>query len=147
MPVFVVKVASLVPSELRRTIRLTVTPLKVINAPPTTILPSDWIAIDHTLLVKPVPMFVEKAVSLVPSELRRTIRLTVTPLKVVKLPPQIILPSDWIAIESTALLKAVPVFVVKVVSLVPSELRRTIRLTVVPLKVVKFPPIMILPSD
>ena len=126
---------------------MTVTPLKVVKDPPQTILPSDWIATENTVLLKPVPVFVVKVVSLVPSELRRTIRLTVTPLKVVKNPPITSLPSDWITIESTALLKAVPVFVVKVVSLVPSELRRTILLTVVPLKVVKLPPIMILPSD
>ena len=147
MPVFVVKVASLVPSELRRTIRLTVTPLKVVKFPPQITLPSDWIAIELTPLLKAAPAFAVKVVSLVPLELRRTIQLTIVPLKVKKDPTAVIFPSDWIATEFTASLKAVPVFVVKVVSLVPSEFKRTIRLTVVPLKVVKNPTQTILPSD
>ena len=99
-------------------------------------MPSDWIAIESTSLLKAVPVFVVKAVSLIPSELRRTMRLTVTPLKSVNPPPIIILPSDWIAMEYTVPLKAVPVFVVNVVSSVPSEFRRRIRLTVASLKVV-----------
>ena len=147
VPVFVVNAVSLVPSEFKRTIRLTVTPLKVVKNPPITSLPSDWIAIERTLPLKAVPVFVVNTVSLVPSVFKRTIRLTAVPLKLVKSPPATILPSDWIAIENTVLLKPVPVFVVNAVSLVPSEFKRTIRLTVTPLKVVKIPIITILPSD
>ena len=115
---------SLVPSEFKRTMKLTITPLKIVDILPITSLPSDWIASENTLLPKPVPMFVVNVVSSVPSEFRRTIRILVTPLKVEKPPTITILPSDWIAIEFTMPLKAVPVFVVNEVSLVPSEFKR-----------------------
>ena len=134
---------SLVPSEFKRTIRLTVVPLKVEKPPPQTILLSDWIAIANTLSSKAVPVFVVNVVSLVPSEFNRTIRLAVVPLSIVNNPPITILPSDWIAIDRTELLKPV----VNVASLVPSEFKRTMQLTATLLKVVKSPPITSLPSD
>ena len=43
---------------------------------------------------RPVPVFVVKAVSLVPSEFKRTIRPTVVPFHKVGNPPATILPSD-----------------------------------------------------
>ena len=133
----VVKAVSLVPLELIRTIPFVVAELKVSKIPPTTIFPSGCIAKDCTLapISKPVPVLVVKVVSLVPSGFNRTIPFTVVPLKVVKVPTTTILPSDCIATEFTVLSKPVPVLVVKVVSLVPSELRRTISFTVTPSKV------------
>ena len=82
-------------------------------------------------------MLAVKDVSNVPSAFKRAIELTVTPLKVEKdSPPQIILPSDCIAIDCIVELKPVPLFVVKEVSLVPSEFKRTIRPTVIPFQTV-----------
>ena len=71
-----------------------------------------------------VPVLVVKAVSLVPSLLRRAMRLTGDPPQWVKLPPTRILPSDWTAMAKTYWLAAAPVLVVKAVSRVPSELSR-----------------------
>ena len=147
VPVFVLNTMFRVPSEFRRTMRFAVAPLKVVKSPPKMIFPSDWIASALTELFAPVPVFVEKVVSRVPSELSLIIRFLADPLNVKKAPPKIILPSDWIAIADTALFGPEPMFVVNVVSRVPSEFRRTIRFTVTPLKVVKPPPKMILPSD
>jgi Flp pilus assembly pilin Flp len=109
-----------------RTIQFTVVPFHVVNAPPTSIFPSDCTAIELTVRLAAVPVLVVKTVSLVPSLFRRTIQFTVVPFHVVNAPPTSIFPSDCTAIELTVRLAAVPVLVVNVVSLVPSEFRRTI---------------------
>ena len=96
----------------------------------------------------PVPLLVVNVVSLVPSVFKRTIRPTVVPFQAVNSPPTRILPSDWIAIALIMLVVApVPLLVVNVVSLVPSEFKRTIRPTVVPFQERNRPPTSILPSD
>jgi hypothetical protein len=60
-----------------------------------------------------------------------------------KVPPKSILLSDCIVTELISYpLAAVPVLVVKVVSLVPSEFRRTMLLTATPFQFVKLPPII-----
>ncbi len=141
-PVPAVNVVSSVPSVLRRAMRLIVVPLYVVKFPPMRILPSGWRVMTEAILFAPVP--VVNVVSSVPSVLRRAMWLAVVPLYVVKNPPMRILPSGWRVIAETGLFAPVPA--VNVVSSVPSVLRRAMRLIVVPLYVVKFPPMRILPS-
>jgi hypothetical protein len=74
-------------------------------------------------------------------------RFTVTPLKVVKFPPRIILPSDWTAIAVAKSSPPVPVLAAKAVSSEPFALRRAMRFTVTPLNTVKVPARIIFPSD
>ena len=85
--------------EFSLTNRFLVVPLSDVKEPPTIILPSDCIAMSNTLTLNPVPKFVLKLVSSVPSEFSLTNRFLVFPLKDVKRPPTIILPSDCILTE------------------------------------------------
>lgn len=62
-----------------------------VKVPPTTILPSEKEVIDFTSALNPVPTL--KVLSMVPSEFRRTILPTGTPLNAVKVPPTKIFPS------------------------------------------------------
>ena len=73
-----------------------------------------------SLVANPVPIFAANPVSNVPSAFNLVRRPAVTPLKLVKLPPTSILPSDWMLIDLTVLLSPVPLlFIVKMGSSVP----------------------------
>ena len=67
---------------------------KVINAPPTSILPSGWTVSAQTVLLNPVPRLLLKVVSSVPSAFSLTKRFLVTPFKLINAPPTSMLPSD-----------------------------------------------------
>ena len=73
------------PTPTRRVMRLRATPLKVVNPPPTMILPAASTASALTNAAAPVPGL--KLLSSVPSALSRANRLRATPLNVVKSPP------------------------------------------------------------
>ena len=62
----------------------------LVKSPPMRILPSGWMLTAATVLFAPVPGV--KVLSRVPSALRRTMRLTVTPPKVVNEPTTSTLP-------------------------------------------------------
>ena len=86
---------SSVPSAFNLVMRFCVTPLNVVNWPPTNILPSGCNAMASTVVLKPVPIL--KPVSRVPSVFNLVMRFCVTPLNVVKPPPTKIFPSGWTA--------------------------------------------------
>jgi allophanate hydrolase subunit 1 len=83
-------------------------------------------------------------VSCVPSVLSLIILFAVAPLYAVKYPPTITLPSACTANEVTELLNQFQIL--KLVSLVPSELSLIILFAVAPLYAVKYPPTITLPS-
>ena len=84
-------------------------------------------------------------VSTVPSLFKRTILFVDVPLYVVNHHPTTIFPSFCKAKARTSLSHHIPI--AKVVSMVPSALRRMILFAVVPLYVVNHHPISIAPSD
>ena len=85
-PVLEENVVSLVPSEFNLIIRFTVTPLNTVKLPPIRSFPSGCSITAYIELVKlvvvpmPVPIFVKKVVSTVPSEFSLTSPGTVAPL-------------------------------------------------------------------
>ena len=116
-----------------------VSPLIPVNAPPARIFPSCC-----TARLRTVSFITGKNVaSSVPSWLRRATRDRGVPLMLVKSPPMRILPSGWMLTAATVLFAPVPG--VKVLSRVPSALRRTMRLTVTPPKLVNEPTTSTLP--
>ena len=91
-PVPTLKPKSRVPSAFSLAMRGDDVPLYDENAPPTRILPSVWIAILLTLLLKLVP--ISKLESRVPSAFSLAMRVNDVPLYVVNVPPTRIFPSD-----------------------------------------------------
>ena len=117
-PVPISNDVSFEPSELSLIKLFCVEPVNVENTPPANIFPSDWIAIESTMELNPVPILND--VSLEPSELSLINLFCVEPVNVIKTPPTNIFPSDWIAVERTALLNPLPIS--NDVSFEPSEL-------------------------
>ena len=98
-----VKPASSVPLALSRAMKLRAVPLKVVNCPPSTILPSGCKASASTALLAPVPGV--KLASSEPSVARRAIRLRLVPFALVKKPPTTTAPSGCTASARTLPLK------------------------------------------
>ena len=134
------KLASRVPSGLRRANRLALAPLTLVKSPPITIFPSaDCTSSACTRLLAPTRPL-RKVGSRVPSAFRRT---TFCRADTVKLPARSTLPS---ACTATARTGPPTAGGVKVRSSVPSAFSRATRLRTVPLTLLKLPPMTTLPT-
>ena len=138
-PAPTLKLASRVPSGLRRANRLALAPLTLVKSPPITSFPSACTSNACTVALAPTKPK-RKVGSRVPSAFRRT---TFCRADTVKLPARSTLPS---ACTATARTGPPTAGGVKVRSSVPSAFSRATRLRTVPLTVVKLPPMTTLPT-
>ncbi|MEI7563666.1 MAG: hypothetical protein WCJ39_08820 [bacterium] len=135
-PLHIKNQVSRLPLILRRAILFTVTQLYPVNAPPTIIFPSFWIANALTVLLK--PLHIKNQVSAVPSVCIRTILFAMIPLYEINVPPTIIFPSSCHMITLISLSNQFQT--AKLQSFVPSPFKRVTLLTATPLYAVNIPP-------
>ena len=136
-----VKPASSVPLVFSRAMKLRAVPLKVVNCPPSTSLPSGCKATASTTLFAPVPGV--NAPSSTPLVCRRAIRLIAVPFTFVKKPPMTTSPSGCTASVFTR----APTVTTKFVSRVPSMFSRVRFCAACPFTLLKLPPTTSFPTN